>query len=123
MAIYYSPEKMGFFDTSFFDYKNLPKDCIEITKEEHVYFLNELNMNGKRLEVSQGKLVLQNSPEVITWQRVRNIRNNLLNKSDYTQVPDFPGDREAWASYRQELRDIPQTFDKPEQVVWPWPPK
>jgi hypothetical protein len=46
----------------------------------------------------------------------------LLNASDYTQIPDFPGDKEAWAAYRQELRDVPQEFSDPKDVVWPTKP-
>jgi len=37
-------------------------------------------------------------------------------------MPDFPGDKEAWATYRQTLRDIPQTFASPADVIWPTAP-
>jgi len=33
-------------------------------------------------------------------------RNRLLAASDWTQVLDAPVDRTAWATYRQQLRDI-----------------
>jgi hypothetical protein len=67
-------------------------------------------------------LVLRDRPVIITWEMIRDDRNKLLSSSDYTQVPDFPGDKEAWAVYRQELRDITDKFDSPEQVTWPIKP-
>jgi len=37
----------------------------------------------------------------------RNERDRLLLQSDWTQVADAPVDVEAWATYRQALRDLP----------------
>jgi hypothetical protein len=42
---------------------------------------------------------------------VRNFRNQLLNRSDWTQLPDAPitaEKRAEWTQYRQQLRDITQ---------------
>lgn len=36
-----------------------------------------------------------------------NRRNVLLAGSDWTQLPDAPADKTAWAEYRQQLRDLP----------------
>ena len=47
-----------------------------------------------------------------------NSRNKKLLDSDWTQLPDAPVDKEAWAEYRQKLRDLPETAD-PLNVVWP----
>lgn len=45
----------------------------------------------------------------------RNERDALLSRSDWTQTGDNPtGDKEAWATYRQALRDLP---DDP---AWPY---
>ena len=41
---------------------------------------------------------------------MRATRNQLLAASDWTQVADAPVDREAWATYRQQLRDAPATW-------------
>jgi hypothetical protein len=35
------------------------------------------------------------------------LRNWLLLMSDWTQLPDAPCDAQAWADYRQQLRDLP----------------
>jgi len=53
---------------------------------------------------------------------VRTRRLQLLLLSDYTQGLDFAGDREAWATYRQELRDITSQAGFPWEVVWPVEP-
>lgn len=42
---------------------------------------------------------------------VRLYRNNLLMASDWTQLPDSSVDKQAWAVYRQELRDYMVTYD------------
>lgn len=52
-------------------------------------------------------------------QRIRMKRDRLLQESDWTQLIDAPVDREAWAVYRQALRDLPQQEGFPGEVVWP----
>ena len=56
------------------------------------------------------------------WAAVRVERDRLLDVSDWSQMPDNALDAPtiaAWAAYRQELRDIPQTQVDPDSVVWP----
>ena len=56
------------------------------------------------------------------WQEVRNRRTRLLQESDWTQLPDVPlATKEAWATYRQALRDITEQPD-PFNIAWPTPP-
>ena len=43
-------------------------------------------------------------------ERMRNHRDRLLKESDWTQLPDAPVDQQAWATYRQTLRDFPATW-------------
>lgn len=49
-------------------------------------------------------------------------RNRLLLESDWTQLPDAPTDKPAWAAYRQQLRDISLQPEYPYQVTWPQAP-
>lgn len=49
-------------------------------------------------------------------------RDNLLTQTDWTQVLDAPVDRDAWATYRQALRDIPQQAGFPTSIDWPVKP-
>ena len=53
---------------------------------------------------------------------VRLQRNTLLSESDYTQLRDAPVDSSTWATYRQELRDLPNQAGFPDTVIWPVKP-
>jgi hypothetical protein len=53
---------------------------------------------------------------------VRQQRNELLSACDWTQLPDSPADHEAWATYRQELRDVTAQEGFPWNVSWPTEP-
>ena len=53
---------------------------------------------------------------------VRPQRNTMLHDSDWTQLGDAAlGDHtaEEWATHRQALRDLPQTYSRVSEVVWP----
>lgn len=56
------------------------------------------------------------------WAYVRAQRNALLAASDWTQLTDAPVDKAAWATYRQELRDITMQND-PFNIIWPTKPE
>jgi len=45
--------------------------------------------------------------------QMRTARDNALKASDWTQVADAPVDQEAWATYRQALRDLPDDENWP----------
>jgi len=50
---------------------------------------------------------------------VRVERNNLLSQSDWTQTADSPLTPEKkteWATYRQQLRDLPSTLTTQEDI-------
>lgn len=53
---------------------------------------------------------------------VRNDRNTRLSQCDWTQLADSPVDKAAWATYRQELRDLPSQAGFPWNVTWPTQP-
>ena len=57
------------------------------------------------------------------WMLVRQQRNALLEASDWTQIEDYDlcAARAAWATYRQELRDI-TTQANPLDLNWPQSP-
>jgi hypothetical protein len=50
---------------------------------------------------------------------VRDQRNTKLSESDWTQVADAPVDKDAWATYRQALRDITTQEGFPWTITWP----
>lgn len=53
---------------------------------------------------------------------VRAVRDRLLTLSDWTQAADAPVDREAWATYRQALRDLPSVYSGEGAIPWPVAP-
>ena len=50
-------------------------------------------------------------------------RNQLLIKSDWSQLPDVPEKiKSEWVSYRQALRDLPDQPNFPYDIIWPTKP-
>jgi hypothetical protein len=69
------------------------------------------------------KLDYENSLIVSQSASVRSARNQLLKDSDWTQIADVPVNKDAWAIYRQELRDITTQKGFPFTIVWPTQPQ
>ncbi len=72
-------------------------------------------------------LTAPNDPDEVPndwWlERMRNYRDNLLARCDWTQAADDPtGTAAAWATYRQELRDFPATWTPSATADFPDPP-
>ena len=62
----------------------------------------------------------------LDMNHVRGQRDGMLRGADWTQLGDAAlGDHtaEEWATYRQALRDVPQTYSRVSEVVWPEPPE
>ena len=55
-------------------------------------------------------------------QSIREQRNALLASCDWTQISDATVDKQAWATYRQALRDITAQAGFPTDVQWPTKP-
>ena len=56
------------------------------------------------------------------WQAIREKRDVLIRESDWTMTPGATVDQAQWTAYRQVLRDLPQTYENAEDVVWPTVP-
>lgn len=55
---------------------------------------------------------------------IRTYRNNELQASDWTQLPDVDlANKWDWAVYRQALRDMMAQNEDPKLIVFPEPPK
>ena len=54
---------------------------------------------------------------------MRQYRNQLLAESDWAMASDAPTDKEAWATYRQQLRDFPATWVPSETAEFPEAPQ
>lgn len=90
---------------------SLKKDFNLTTKLTSIEELTDSEMEEKDLIFQQDKIIL-----------AKEKRNDLLKKSDWTQVADAPVDQEAWAAYRQALRDLPSQEGFPNEVTWPTEP-
>ena len=53
---------------------------------------------------------------------IRSMRDQKLKDSDWSQLPDAPVNKTAWAAYRQALRDVPSQVGFPWDVQWPVEP-
>lgn len=59
------------------------------------------------------------------WNLIKARRRELLTECDWTQIPDAAltlEEKAAWSEYRQALRDLPQDFENPDDVVFPSAP-
>ncbi len=56
------------------------------------------------------------------WFEIRELRNQLLQECDWTQLGDIPTEvKNLWSSYRQQLRDITNQSN-PFNINWPVKP-
>lgn len=119
----YSKTTGGFYDPEIHG-EAVPSDCVEISKEAHAELLAEQS-SGKVIVSDKKGLPQAVTPAapVLTWDTVRSQRNALLSASDWTQLADAPVNKPAWATYREALRDITETFATPDAVVWPTKPE
>ena len=85
----------------------------------------EGNYSGLEYKILDNEAVLRTEP--IT-DLIRNIRNDMLSASDWTQTIDCPltdAKKAEWATYRQELRDLPSSHESTtniNDVVFPTQP-
>jgi|LakMenE29Apr09ns_1017244.scaffolds.fasta_scaffold06357_2 hypothetical protein len=54
--------------------------------------------------------------------RLRHWRDKELSRTDWTQVADAPVNQAAWATYRQALRDLPESNPDPKKIEIPVAP-
>ena len=96
------------------DFYVLNNTLIAIPEKPNQYSI--FNYTTKQWEIDQNQLIF-----VIAKKR-----NSLLLFSDWTQLPNNPltvEQQQAWATYRQQLRDITSQSGYPTNVVWPLQPE
>jgi hypothetical protein len=99
-------------ETIIFENTYTPKS---LTNSSYHQFLEELK-NG------QAELIPY-TPPAPTWEQIRAQRDQLLRDTDWILSPDINlSNKIEWFNYRQQLRDLPETFATPEEVVWPEKP-
>ena len=82
----------------------------------------QFEVNKEEIDKQFDKNIL--NLEETSWAIIRKKRDFLLRTTDWTMTPGCTVDQSAWASYRQSLRDIPQTYrvDGYSEVKWPTAP-
>ncbi len=82
--------------------------------------MRQLNEGEERFEIEDQPSLYHKVNEKCEWVIdkeewlnliVRPERNKLLQESDYTQLADYQDDKATWATYRQELRDLPLNIE------------
>jgi len=82
-------------------------------------------VNGERMELTDDEIatiLADREAFDLDFHHVRIQRDSLLKASDWTQIADASLGAhtvEEWATYRQELRDLPSKHSKVSEVVWP----
>jgi hypothetical protein len=56
------------------------------------------------------------------WEQIKLWRNAQLLASDWRMISDAPTDKEAWATYRQALRDLPAQGGLADDAEFPTAP-
>jgi hypothetical protein len=99
----------AFIDTAFYIAEGTPVAMPEKPSEYHSFDYTTKQWVDRRTTETE-------------WPLIRKRRNQLLQTSDWTQLPDVPlGTKEAWAAYRQSLRDLTDQPD-PFNITWPTQP-
>ncbi len=78
------------------------------------------------LDAVAAKKVVTETVTAHKWSSIRKLRDACMVSTDWTQMLDSPlnnKQKDEFAAYRKILRDIPQTFDNPDDVVWPAKPE
>jgi hypothetical protein len=83
-------------------------------------------VNGQAVEKTDAeKQSYNDTRNAETADSLRDRRNILLASSDWTQAADSPltdAKKAEWATYRQQLRDLPANTSDPANPTWPTPP-
>jgi len=122
MSYFFSPSTTSFYHTLV--HPSMPEDVVAITDNEWETLVNA-RQNGDEVYLDENDGIVKSRAfvPVMTMTKLRFIRNKKLVASDWTQGSDIPAQLKAdYATYRQELRDLPETYTDPTTVVWPTPP-
>lgn len=110
-------------------YTSNEDDLILNVKQDESYIDGEylssefIVVNGLPRRKSDAELLeIQNQKAMKSLRRRRQVD---LSSSDWTQAADSPlsdAKKAEWATYRQQLRDLPANTSDPANPTWPTPP-
>lgn len=126
MQIFYSATARCFFDS---EHISRPKDCVEITSQQHMELLGGQSAGFVIVPDPNGKPMLAERPEPTEAELVvqgRRWRNRELDRSDIEllKVQDGVGTGTVsdWREYRVSLRNWPEHPDFPKTISRPIAP-
>jgi hypothetical protein len=124
---YFSKTTNGFYHDDLLPVSSMPPDVVQITTELWQSLLNENYNNGKIISSdANGNPIAIDPPPIANDVLCSNIklkRDFLIAQTDWTQASDISeAIKQKFATYRQQLRDVPQQSTFPNAVVWPTSP-
>jgi hypothetical protein len=66
-------------------------------------------------------LCREDATDAEKWQVIRDVRNTLIGRTDWTQLPDAvlaETQKEMWRNRRQSLRNFTESSATPEEVIF-----
>lgn len=114
----------------------LPYEVVRINPDEPVFVSSTITVESDKVvetvvlraktpEEIQGDLEIENAA---MWSRIRKHRDLKLKETDVWMLIDnwekyTDEQKNKSREYRQALRDIPQTYSNPNDVIWPTYPE
>jgi len=91
----------------------------DISEETPILIEGVYYQNWHQTDASESEI---NARIESKWEEIREIRNELLKETDWTQLGDISQTiKDLYSTYRQELRDV-TTQSNPYNIVWPVKP-
>jgi hypothetical protein len=106
---------MGYYNDDIYEHIKIPDELLNYTsvikaeKRDETIYLHVTYEDKTSIETE-------------TWKQIRITRNQLLQQCDFYFMIDYPINeicRQECMVYRQKLRDVPQNYQSPFEVVWP----
>jgi hypothetical protein len=117
---------IGDIDILYKQVQDLKENLESKEKLKDIEYLNTVNSILERLidlelRVFGERILLIDDS---SWKNIKLKRDYLLKSTDWTVTSGSTVDQAAWVAYRQQLRDLPQTFAgvKLSEVRWPEAP-
>jgi hypothetical protein len=95
----------------------------QINMATHKISWNETDVEWNIVPLSEDEI---SQTLTLAWNGIRHERDTYLNETDYIVLRAYESGSAVsteWATYRQALRDLPNSYDTPDDVVFPTRPE
>jgi hypothetical protein len=95
----------------------------QINMATHKISWNETDVEWNIVPLSEDEI---SQTLTLAWKGIRHERDTYLNETDYIVLRAYESGSAVsteWATYRQALRDLPNSYDTPDDVVFPTRPE